>query len=87
MHLKFTPYFHPTANICANISLFATLTVGIINFGWVSLHYTGSDFHYGIAGRLAQNWATLELVFTGLVPVGIILFFFIQNLWLNCFKG
>ncbi len=83
IHFIFHPYSDVTANVCANVSLVATMSVGIINFGWTAILYAGSGFEYGDAWKIAQGIATLEIIFTEIVPLGMILFCFGQILWIN----
>ena len=84
-HLKFHPYLDNTANACANISLCATLIVGMINFGWATLLYIGSGFQYGNAWEKAQSIATIEMGLVEMVPVGVVLFCCGKILWSNLY--
>ncbi len=86
-HLKFHPYLDRTANACANVSLCATMIVGILNFGWATLLYSGSGLNYGIAQEIAQSLATVEMCLIQIVPLGVILFCCVQSLWVNLFGG
>ncbi len=83
IHFKFHPYEDHTANACANISLFATLVVGMLNFGWASFLYSGSNFDYGNARNIGQGLITLEMVLVQVIPIGIILFCAGQFLFVN----
>ncbi len=86
IHFKFHPYRDRTANACANVSLFATLMVGMLNFGWASFLYSGSSFEYGDAWDIGQGLITLEIVLIQVIPIGIILFCTGQFLLVNLIK-
>ncbi len=83
VHAKFHPYSDGTANASANLSLAATVIVGMINFGWATLLYAGSGFEYGIAWTIGKGLATLETALAELVPLGIIVFCCLQTIWVN----
>ncbi len=83
VHSKFHPYSDRTANACANISLAATILVGMLNFGWATLLYAGSGFDYGIASTIGEGLATFETALAEVVPAGIFLFCCGQALWVN----
>lgn len=83
IHFTFRPYSDATANHCANISLFATILVGMVNIGWASVLYTGSGFAYDIAWKIGEAMATLEIALVEMVPLGIFLFCCGQTLWVN----
>ena len=83
IHIRFHPYSDRTANASANVSLLATVLVGMLNFGWASLLYTGSGFDYGFAHTIGQGFATLEAALAEMVPLGIFLFCCGLTLWVN----
>ncbi len=83
IHFKYHPYLDRTANACANVSLFATLLVGILNFGWATLLYSGSGFEYGDALKIGENLVAVEQLLTQGVVVGIISICMIQFLVVN----
>ncbi len=74
VHWKFHPYSDRAANTCANVSLFATLMVGILNFGWATFVYSGSNFDFGDAEEIGQVLITLENALIQLFPIGAVVF-------------
>ncbi len=74
IHATFRPYADPVANACANISLGAQVMVGVLNFGWATFQYSGSNFVYGDAMMIGQNLVTFESVLIQLFPIGAVLF-------------
>ena len=80
VHLEYKPYSDWTANMLSNVSLFATLMVGMINFGWATIVYTQADFQSGDADAIGQAMVTLEGAFIQGVPVFIIVFCAVQFL-------
>ena len=80
VHLEYRPYADWTANMMSNVSLFATLMVGMINFGWATIVYTQADFQSGDADTIGQAMVTLEGAFIQGVPAFIIVFCLVQFL-------
>ncbi len=83
VHFKFNPYSDKTANACANVSLCTMLMVGIINFGWATLLYSGSGFEYGNARKIGEGLLASEQWFTQGLVVAIISFCAIRFLIFN----
>ncbi len=83
IHFKYYPYVDRTANACSNVSLFATILVGMLNFGWATLLYSGSGFEYGDALMIGEHLVAIEQLLTEGVVVGIISFCTIQFLVVN----
>ena len=86
VHFKFSPYSDSTANACANVSLFGTLAVGIINFGWATLLYSGRGFEYGNARKIGEVLLASEQFFIQGLVVGIISFCMGRLLVVNLIK-
>ena len=59
------------------------MIVGMINFGWATVLYSGGEFDYGIAREIAQIFATLEMALIEMVPLGVIAYCFTRILWTN----
>ena len=61
------------------------MIVGIFNFGWATLLYSGSGFEYGIAREIAELFVTIEMCLIEMVPLGVLLVCCVRSLWVNLF--
>ena len=87
VHVKFHPYADQIANTCANLSLFATIMVGIINFGWATIRYVESNLDQGDAIIIGRHLFTFETALIQLFPVGIVLFCIGYLFYVNMFRS
>ncbi len=86
IQIIYEPYEDETANWFWNLSLFCTLMVGAINFGWATIMYTESGTPVGDALQIRKAYVTLEGALIQGVPVAIVLFCLVQFVVVNCWK-
>ena len=86
VHVRYKAYRDTTANAFCNISLFAMLLVGICNYGWATLLYTGSNFEYGDALKIGQGVVVAESFLIQGIPVGMVLFCIVKFIAANLKK-
>ncbi len=85
IHMKFNPYMDRTANFLCNISLLATVMVGIINFGWATIVYTESGFQSGDASVIGLGFVVMETALVQWLPVVMVIFCCLQFIVVNLF--
>ncbi len=81
VHVRYHPYYDRLTNICANISLCAMITVGIVNVWSASIGNSGGNFDYST--EIGKVMVTIENILVDIYPVGFVVFCIAYYLYVN----